>query len=302
MSFDLRLLITTLASSNNNFLSSDLRLLIITLTSANIFCFSSIYGFWLPVWHNNTFAHPNLCLSSICILNVLLFLLLMSLWLLIAPLSSSNCKCLSFDVLLPIAHHIQAVLVHRITASYYPPSSSISCWLSFYSFWLSSSDCFVYHLIYGCWLPFGMFKHFFPVLRVIASNYPFGNFKLFLFVFRFTAFDYLIVIFKFVFCPLSYGCRLLFGIFKHFVSVLQFMASNYRFSIFKVICLRFSLIVFFFYIWLHIYAHIVFTLHQMKKRDIFYIFILVQRQNLKFKDKHRLIINLFNDTTTLIKW
>jgi hypothetical protein len=36
LSFDLRLLITTLASSNNNCLSSDLRLLIITLTSANI--------------------------------------------------------------------------------------------------------------------------------------------------------------------------------------------------------------------------------------------------------------------------
>jgi hypothetical protein len=236
-------------------------------------------------------------------LNVLLFLLLMSLWLLIAPLSSSNCKCLSFDVLLPIAHHVQAVLVvHRITASYYPPSSSISCWLSFYSFWLSSSDCFVYHLIYGCWLPFGMFKHFFPVLRVIASNYPFGNFKLFLFVFRFTAFDYLIVIFKFVFCPLSYGCRLLFGIFKHFVSVLQFMASNYRFSIFKVICLRFSLIVFFF-IFDYIYMRILYLRCIKWKKGTFSIyFILVQRQNLKFKDKHRLIINLFNDTTTLIKW
>jgi len=143
-------------------------------------------------------------------------------------------------------YHVQAVLVvHRFMASYYPPAIFKHFLLTFvlrlliviFRLFCQSFDL---RMVITFW---HVQTFLFSVLRVITSNYPFGNFKIFLFVFRFTASDYLIVIFKFVVCPLSYDCELAFGIFKHFVSVLQFTASNYRFSIFKVICLRFSLIV-----------------------------------------------------------
>ena len=248
-------------------LSFDLRLLI-TLwylpPFAHCVVYPLIYGFWLPfgifhllpivlsiLWFTSS-DYP-LVSSTFCPLCCLSFdlRLLITLWYL-PPFAHCVVYPLIYGFWLPfgIFHLLPIVLsILWFTASDYPLVSSTFCPLCCLSFDLRLlitlwylppfAHCVVYPLIYGFWLPFGIF-HLLPIVLSIlwftASDYPLVSstfcplcclsfdLRLLITLWYLPPFAHCVVY------PLIYGFWLPFGIFHLLpivLSILWFTASDY---------------------------------------------------------------------------
>ena len=243
-------------------LSFDLRLLITSLVSCGhcIFC-PSIYGFWLPLWYLVAIVLSVLRFTaSDYLFGILwpLYCLSFDLRLLITSLvSCGHCiVCPSINGFwLPLWYLVAIVLsvLLRFTASDYHFGIlwPLYC-LSFFDLRLlittlvSCGHCIVCPSIYGFWLPLWyLVAIVLSVLRFTASDYLFGilwplyclSFDLWLLITTLVSCGHCIV------CPSIYGFWLpLWYLVAIVLSVLRFMASDYHFGIlWPLYCLSFDL-------------------------------------------------------------
>ena len=236
-------------------LAFKLRLLITPLASSNFSCpyvgycvvWPSNYGFWLPLWHLQTFLVLFLLVIVLSGLPItasdypfgifklflsfffwLLCFLAFKLRLLITPLASSSFFVLFLSVI--VLSSLQ------ITASDYP-FGVFKLFLSFF-FWLLC--CLDFQLRF--WLPLWHLQTFLILfllvivlsgLQITASDYPFGVFKLFL-----SFFFWLLccLAFKYGFWLSLWHLQAFLVLFLLVIvlSGLQITASDYPFGVFKL--------------------------------------------------------------------
>ena len=268
--FYLQLLITLLVSSNSSvfllFTASDYPFGIFKL-----FCFSSIYSFWLPFWYLQTllsFFYLQLLITLLVSSNSYVFLLFTA-----SGYRFSIFKLLSFfylQLLITLLVSSNSSVFLLFTASDYPFGIfKLFCLSSIYSFWLpfwylqtllsffclqllitllvSSNSCL--SSIYSFWLPFWYLQTLlsFFYLQLLITLLVSSNSSVFL---LFTASDYPFSFFK-LFCLSSiYSFWLPFWYLQSFFYLqllitllvssnssvfLLFTASDYPFGIFKLL-------------------------------------------------------------------
>ena len=209
LAFQLRLLITPLASSNFSY----------PFSFGYCVVWPSNYGFWLPLWRLQAFL---VLFRSVIVLSSL-------------QMTASDYPFGVFKLFLSLFFWLLCCLAFKLRLLITPlASSNLSCPYVGY--------CVVWPSNYGFWLPLWHLQTFLVLfllvivlsgLPITASDYPFGIFKLFL------------SFFFWLLCCLAFKLRLLItplassSFFVLFLSVivlssLQITASDYPFGVFEL--------------------------------------------------------------------